>query len=472
MYTFNLIIMALIKSASIILQRTDDTVLMCKRSNYVSFFPDFWVFPGGKIDTSLPDDWTGKESEVISTIFKELFEEVGMIPGYSESVPPEQRKSQFDFDYDEGVRKDFKDSIAFLGRKRTPPFRKKLYDTAYYHIKHEMIDIFDPVPDGSEIVECRWITPKDAVNQWKSWKLYLPPPTLHILRTMVNHPDQLQVRTLVETELPIGLQTRVEFSDGFELIPFESNTIPPFTFTNLAIIRSKNECMIVDPGVIEHESEHFKQILLSLPTVPIVFLTHHHLDHWNGLKYVEEVFPDSLLLSHPITIKRINTKLKTEPVQSGYIKLGNKSIEVIPSPGHTDSHLSLYDHETRTLIGGDHVVGYGSALLSAETGDMQDYFRTTLKLIKLEPKVILPAHGPPNFKPIKLLKQYIQHRQEREDSILSAINNSKHTLDEIVREVYQDVPQEMWEYAKNNILLHIRKLRNESKIRKDIMKGF
>ena len=43
---------------------------------------------------------------------------------------------------------------------------------------------------------------------------------------------------------------------------------------------------------------------------------------------------------------------------------------------------------------GDHVVGYGSAVLDINGGgDMKQYFESCYKLIDLNPSVLIPAHG-------------------------------------------------------------------------------
>jgi len=85
-------------------------------------------------------------------------------------------------------------------------------------------------------------------------------------------------------------------------------------------------------------------------------------------------------------------------------------------------------------------------------------------LIALNPRVAYPAHGPPNFAPVQLLETYLKHRQAREDAILSAYNAGKHTLDDIVKVVYGDVPESMWPFAKSNIALHLTKLKEDGKI--------
>ena len=45
-----------VKAATLILERSNGDVLLCERSTELSFFPGFFVFPGGKIDDHLPDD--------------------------------------------------------------------------------------------------------------------------------------------------------------------------------------------------------------------------------------------------------------------------------------------------------------------------------------------------------------------------------------------------------------------------------
>lgn len=62
------------------------------------------------------------------------------------------------------------------------------------------------------------------------------------------------------------------------------------------------------------------------------------------------------------------------------------------------------------------------------------------------------------------LRTYIQHRQQREDAILAAYQQGHTSLDEIVQHVYSDVSPVLWQRAKANILLHLKKLANEGKI--------
>ncbi len=60
-------------------------------------------------------------------------------------------------------------------------------------------------------------------------------------------------------------------------------------------------------------------------------------------------------------------------------------VEAIEAKGHTDGHMMLWDHTAKVLVAGDHVVGFGSAVLDhCSGGDMAHYFDTTRALIELE----------------------------------------------------------------------------------------
>jgi len=142
----------------------------------------------------------------------------------------------------------------------------------------------------------------------------------------------------------------------------------------------------------------------------------------------------------------------------------NLKMKVLETKGHTDNHLVLFDEKSRYMIAGDHVVGFGSATLDPTCGDMGNYFRSTHLMISFNPSVIIPAHGNPNYKPVELLQTYIQHRLIRENAILEAYKAGKTTPSEIVEVVYKDVSKELWPVAQGNVILHLKKLREDGKI--------
>jgi len=69
---------------------------------------------------------------------------------------------------------------------------------------------------------------------------------------------------------------------------------------------------------------------------------------------------------------------------------------------------------------------------------MIDYIASTKQLIDLNPQIALPAHGAPIINnPVAVLHRYIEHRQQREEAILKALQSGCRTVDEVVKTVYK-----------------------------------
>lgn len=91
----------------------------------------------------------------------------------------------------------------------------------------------------------------------------------------------------------------------------------------------------------------------DLDSIPLLVChTHSHGDHSEGDdQFINfnnvTIVPPSLL-----EVKKF-FKFKDWPEQIVSIDLGHRNIEVIPIPGHEDSHISFYDESTKILFTGD-----------------------------------------------------------------------------------------------------------------------
>ncbi|CAA2979210.1 uncharacterized protein LOC111390456 [Olea europaea subsp. europaea] len=253
-----------------------------------------------------------------------------------------------------------------------------------------------------------------------------------------------------------------EYPLGVKLIPMGSRTTKPFHTTNLVVFfpgTSYDGCdgdsfvtcgdaLIVDPGCKSTMHKELEQIIAALPRKLIVFVTHHHHDHVDGLSIVQKCKPDAVLLAHESTMRRIQKddwSLDHVPVLgSEEICVGGQRLRIISAPGHTDGHMSLLHVSTHSLIVGDHCVGQGSALLDITSGgNMSDYFRTTYKFMDLSPHVLIPMHGRVNMWPKHMLCGYLKNRRNRESTILKAIKGGGKTLFDIVAYTYADVDRNL-----------------------------
>lgn len=266
-----------------------------------------------------------------------------------------------------------------------------------------------------------------------------------------------------------------EYPGGIMVIPMKSRTQKPFSTTNLVLIVADDEAtnkaddtdiikygdaLLVDPGCSIQYHSDLQDLVKALPRKLLVFLTHHHHDHIDGLSVINECNPDATLLAHENTLRRIdkaNWSHESIVISGGEtMQIGDRKLEAVFAPGHTDGHLALLHPNSKSLIVGDHCVGQGSAVLDVTSGgNMKDYFQTTYSFLELKPSVVIPMHGRINLWPQRMLCGYLKHRRERESKILKAIENGAETLYDIVADVYADVSTSLWFAASSNVRLHV-----------------
>jgi glyoxylase-like metal-dependent hydrolase (beta-lactamase superfamily II) len=87
------------------------------------------------------------------------------------------------------------------------------------------------------------------------------------------------------------------------------------------------------------------------------------------------------------------------------LDLGDRSLEVLKTPGHTPDSICLLDRANGLLFTGDTYYS-GEIYLWAPETDLADYVASVAKLASLQPdlKLLLPAHGLPFAEPRRLLE--------------------------------------------------------------------
>ncbi|WWC71409.1 uncharacterized protein I206_105364 [Kwoniella pini CBS 10737] len=105
-------------------------------------------------------------------------------------------------------------------------------------------------------------------------------------------------------------------------------------------------------------------------------------------------------------------------------EIARVSLRCLKTPGHTQDSISLVMLEgEKGVFTGDTVLGSGTTHFS----DLASYMTSLRTLLALKPNVLYPAHGPHIAKAEKAkahLQNYITHRQQREDEILSILQKS------------------------------------------------
>jgi glyoxylase-like metal-dependent hydrolase (beta-lactamase superfamily II) len=87
------------------------------------------------------------------------------------------------------------------------------------------------------------------------------------------------------------------------------------------------------------------------------------------------------------------------------LHLGDRTLQVLQTPGHTPDSMCLVDEANGLLFTGDTFYS-GEVFLWAPETDVAGYEASIARLVKLAPdlKLLLPAHGPPVAMPAQLLE--------------------------------------------------------------------
>ena len=204
---------------------------------------------------------------------------------------------------------------------------------------------------------------------------------------------------------------------------------------------------------------------MGVKKIEKILLTHIHNDHCGG----------ALALR-----KRCGAKLGIHRSRRGYlggedfqyddndrITFGGGELSVLHTPGHESGHCCFYESGDKVLFSGDNILGYGTAVIHPPDGNMSDYMKTLERLLGIEMSVILPGHGPLIGKPEAKVREYIKHRLEREQQVLSALRNGRQTIGDITEAIYVGVSAALKRVAEFSVQAHLEKLQREGKIKRE-----
>ncbi|MBX9788573.1 MAG: hypothetical protein K2Y37_06620 [Pirellulales bacterium] len=80
------------------------------------------------------------------------------------------------------------------------------------------------------------------------------------------------------------------------------------------------------------------------------------------------------------------------------------------------------------------------------------------KLLTLDCKLIVPAHGHPAGNVHELINQQLDHRRWREEKIKRAHNEGAQTFNDLLARAYDDVPEQALPWARHSLEAHLAKL--------------
>lgn len=241
-------------------------------------------------------------------------------------------------------------------------------------------------------------------------------------------------------------------------------------------------------------------------TLSDIIITHEHQDHVGGISRLRLAFPDVRIWKRPKWAgekdpsgRKYDCVLENGTV----IAVSGATLRAVLTPGHTVDHVALVLQEEGAIFTGDCVLGSGTAvfenlhdyvgslrilqrelelskaeceLLAQEVAEElaendQDIADSLSQIVDDEVEIgrLYPGHGALVQNGLQRIKDYIEHRQLREDQIVKVLQENKKPLssDELVETIYadQNLSWILKRGAKRSVTQHLDKLQREGRVR-------
>ncbi|MDA7967297.1 MBL fold metallo-hydrolase [Ruegeria sp.] len=284
--------------------------------------------------------------------------------------------------------------------------------------------------------------------------------------------------------------------DNFNPVPGQAMTLAPglrrivapnpspmtYRGTNTYLLGDR-DIAVIDPGpLIEAHLDAILNALEPGQRISHILVTHSHLDH----------SPLAAPLSHrtgaPVLAfggpqagrSAIMTRLAQQGLAGGgegidsefrpdqevsdgqMIEGDDWTLEVIHTPGHLGNHIALAWGDT--CFTADHVMGWASSLVSPPDGDLTDFMAACYRLRERDWSVFHPGHGAPVTDPTARLDWLINHRLGREAQILTALDDTPATAQDLARRIYTETPEALLPAAERNVFAHLVDLTGKSRV--------
>jgi glyoxylase-like metal-dependent hydrolase (beta-lactamase superfamily II) len=194
---------------------------------------------------------------------------------------------------------------------------------------------------------------------------------------------------------------------------------------------------VVDPGPADER--HLTAVRAAARDgIEGVVLTHGHADHAEGAE----------MLGAPVVLPGDGEEVGP--------------FRAVATPGHSPDSVCLL--RGRACFSGDTVLGTGSVFIEPGEGSLSAYLTSLRRLRELDLEVICPGHGPYVRDPGAKLDEYIEHRLDRERRLVAALDAGLREREELLDEVWSDVPATLRPAAALTLDAHLEKLREEGRL--------
>jgi hydroxyacylglutathione hydrolase len=222
---------------------------------------------------------------------------------------------------------------------------------------------------------------------------------------------------------------------------------------------------LIDAGTGDPRHLDAVETALAGARLVLVLVTHAHVDHASGAVAIAQRFQRVSFLKMPWAERDSRWPVPWQPIGDGdLVEAGDDRLRAVHTPGHAPDHLCFWHERSRTLFSGDLAVKGTTVYIPPNLrGDLADYLASLERVRALRPARLLPAHGPIIEDPDALLLGYLQHRQEREEQIVSALRAGPATPEALVPLIYRGLKENLSQVARETVLAHLLKLEREGR---------
>ena len=234
--------------------------------------------------------------------------------------------------------------------------------------------------------------------------------------------------------------------------------------TNTYVVGSERP-VVIDPGC--DDAGHLARILeVAGHGIDRILCTHSHPDHSPGASWLRERTSAPVYgQPAPDDGHQDSTYAPDAGLADGErIAAGEDTLRAIHTPGHASNHVCFLHEQAGLLFTGDHLMSGSTVIIIPPDGSMRAYLVSLRQLRELPLAALAPGHGAVMPNALAEIERVIGHRLAREAKLVRALERrGAATLDEVLAEVYDDVPAFMHAYARYSLLAHAVKLVDEGR---------